>query len=183
MEEESRQAITEREEIDGELAQFNAARAGLDAKIAEGEAAVAAQDAELRAHEEQFNALRVNEASLRERARSIKRELESAKALVTDRERRLNEINRTLERASRERDEFSGGETGMQEENRRADPARLRPRRRTRESQRPHRQSNAKANAALERIKELHKTGDRQNLAKRTSSPSKSRRSLPNSLT
>jgi chromosome segregation protein len=162
LEAEARSAIEERAEIEEELATFNAAKAELDAKIAEGEAKVAAKDAELRTQEDELNALRVNEASLRERAGSIQRELESAKALITDRERRLNEINRTLERATREREEFSGGESGMQEKIEELTLALAKAKEELAQVKDRLEQNNAKANAALERIKFLHKTGDQK---------------------
>jgi chromosome segregation protein len=160
LEAEAQRAIEERAEIEEELAQFNAAKAELDAKISEHEEKVANKDAELRAQEEELNAIRVNEASLRERAGSIQRELQSAKALITDRERRLNEINRTLERASREREEFSGGETGMQEKIEELTLALAKAKDELSQVKDRLEQNNAKANAALERIKHLHKTGD-----------------------
>jgi chromosome segregation protein len=160
LEAEARSAIEERAEIEEELATFNAAKAELDAKIAEGEEKVAAKNEELRAQEEELNALRVNEASLRERAGSIQRELQSAKALISDRERRLNEINRTLERATREREEFTGGESGMQEKIEELTLALAKAKDELAQVKDRLEQNNAKANAALERIKFLHKTGD-----------------------
>lgn len=160
LESEARSAIEERAEIEEELASFNAAKAELDSKIAEGEEKAAAKNDELRAQEEELNALRVNEASLRERAGSIQRELQSAKALIADRERRLNEINRTLERATREREEFSGGESGMQEKIEELTLALAKAKDELAQVKDRLEQNNAKSNAALERIKFLHKTGD-----------------------
>ena len=159
--EESR-ARADREKIEGRIAEITAARSGLESSIAEGEGELASKDAEFRQYEAELQAIRVEEASLRERATSLRRELEAGRALISDRQRRLTEINRTLERAAHEREEFSGGESDLEQRiqeltgvlgEARAELATVKNR---------IEESSAKLNSGLDQIKDLHKNGDQK---------------------
>ncbi|OFZ55403.1 MAG: chromosome segregation protein SMC [Bdellovibrionales bacterium RIFOXYC1_FULL_54_43] len=159
--EESR-ARADREKIEGRIAEIAEARSGLESSIAEGEGELASKDAEFRQYEAELQTIRVEEASLRERATSLRRELEAGRALISDRQRRLTEINRTLERAAHEREEFSGGESDLEQRiqeltgvlgGARAELSTVKNR---------IEESSAKLNSGLDQIKDLHKNGDQK---------------------
>ncbi len=160
MEQQSASAQAEREEIEAKVNEIVSKRSEMETGITEGEALVAAREAEVRSKEEELNALRVEEASLRERSSSLNRELQSIRSMLADRQRRLAEIERVLDRATRERDQHTGGDQGLEERieelTRTLDEARAR----LSEIKDQLEQANAKLNASLSRIKELHATGD-----------------------
>jgi chromosome segregation protein len=147
-------------EIEEELSSFNHSRTELEAKIREGEIAAQAKLEELRGLESVLSELKVQEAQVRERASSLSRELEAGRALITDRERRLNEINRTTERASGEQERFSGDESGALEriEDLTLELASAKDLLSTIKDR--IELNNAKTSVTLERIKSLHKTGE-----------------------
>jgi chromosome segregation protein len=153
-------ATEERESMQAQVAEIEGSRADLEARISEGETDLHQRDLDVRAQEVELQTLKVNEASLKERVQSLKREMETSKVVIADRERRLNEINRTLERATDEQEQFCGGESDLQtkieeltlilathKENLAVIKDRME-------------QSSAELNGALEKIKELHKSVD-----------------------
>ncbi len=155
-------AREERAQIEENLQEFVSSRSDLEAKIAEGEAVLSAQDEAVRAREAELQSIKIREAELRERANSLKREMESSRSLIADRQRRMAEINRTLDRASGEREQFSGGEAEMQlkiEElitvlsAAREEYATIKDR---------IEKSSSVINGGIERVKVLHKSGDRK---------------------
>jgi chromosome segregation protein len=158
--EETAAIIAERATIEDQLSAIETARSTLETRISDGETLLGARDTEVRAQEIELQNLRVGEASFRERVQSLKREMETSKSLITDRERRLNEINRTLERATQEQEQFTGGDSTLQEQieeftirlARAKDDLSLIKDRIER--------SSAKVNGALDRIKELRKLTD-----------------------
>lgn len=156
-------ATAERAEIEVELEEIVRSRADLEAMISEGEVRLAASEAETRSQESEYQALRVKEASLRERASSLRRELETSRSLISDRERRLVEIDRTLEVAGRERDEFSGGDNRLEEKIAELTLTLATAREQLSIAKDRIEQSSARVNVALERIKELHRAGDQKN--------------------
>jgi chromosome segregation protein len=159
----SERAATERDEISEELGSFNSTKTVLEERIEAGEVSTSTKLDELRSLEEELSTLRVNEAQVRERSSSLKRELEASRALITDRERRLNEINRTLERANGESEQFSGGESGIVERLEEFTLALADAKEALSAVKDRIERNGAKANLALERIKYLHKTGDQKN--------------------
>ena len=153
-------AREERAKIEDRLNEITAARGALEAAIEAGETELVTRDSEVQVQEGAQQTLRVEEASIRERATSLKRELETGRTVVSDRQRRLADIQRTLERATQEKEQFTGGEEELAvkiEElslalaSGRGDLAVVKNRIET---------ASAKVNAALDLIKELHKTGD-----------------------
>lgn len=72
-------------------------------------------DQELRMQETLLQERKVHEASLRERSFSLRREVESATQRLTERRNRLSEINRVIERSTSELNQFSGGDSELQE--------------------------------------------------------------------
>ncbi|MDR3606091.1 MAG: chromosome segregation protein SMC [Oligoflexia bacterium] len=161
--EEAERAALERSAIEDDLASFTHARAQLEARIEAGEKASSMKLEELRALEEELSALKVAEAQVRERSSSLARELEAGRALIRDRERRLNEINRTTERASGEREQFSGDESGSLAKIETLSIELANTKDRLSAVRDRIEQTSAKTSATLERIKALHKNGDQKN--------------------
>ncbi|MCM2323797.1 MAG: hypothetical protein NDJ90_11110, partial [Oligoflexia bacterium] len=157
---EAQNARDERARIENELNAFTNIRSELEERIATGEAELSVKETEARSLESELQVLRVQEASLRERASSLKRELEAGRTLVADRERRLSEVNRALQRATTEQEQFNGSEssTELKIEELTAQLAVARDKLAVIKDR--IEQSSAKVNAALNRIKELHHTGD-----------------------
>ncbi|MGK5087275.1 hypothetical protein WDW86_06930, partial [Bdellovibrionota bacterium FG-2] len=108
-------ASREREEAQIKVSEIIASRKDLEAAIASHEEAVSESEERLKHRDSELGEVRVREASLRERVQSLRRELESSRALIADRERRMREIDRTLERARSESDQFSGGENTIEQ--------------------------------------------------------------------
>jgi chromosome segregation protein len=159
---EAEQALSDREAIDLELKEFMASRSDLETSIAAAESALQEKEELVHAQDAELQTVRVKEASLRERAVSLKREFEATRSLIADRERRLAEIKRTLERATREQEQYTGGESELAEKieeltlslsNARDQLAAVKDR---------MEQYNAKVNSTLEKIKSLHKSGDQK---------------------
>jgi chromosome segregation protein len=154
------QAQLDRASVEESLIELVTRREELEQKIAASDSELSARDAELRTHETEANALRVNEASMRERAVSLKRELESGLQLLQQRERRVGEIDRVLERTTREREEFIGNETGLEERIAELTQQLASSRQELATVKDRLEASSTKLNGLLDRIKELHKTGD-----------------------
>jgi chromosome segregation protein len=156
-------AARDRSEIESELSTFNRARTLIEDKIQQMEAAFLSKQDELRRVDEELSALKVNEAQVRERSSSLSRELEAGRALIADRERRLNEINRTTERASGEQERFSGDESGTLEQIEALTMQLAGSKDRLSALKDRIEQTNVKTSVTLDRIKSLHKTGDSKN--------------------
>jgi chromosome segregation protein len=156
------EARVERATIEDELNAIVSSRSDLEAQIQEGDQQMAERDAQTRTQETEAQNLKMTEATLRERTQSLKRELESARSVVADRSRRMAEIDRTLERAKREREQHTGGEGGIEEKIEELTLVLTATRERLAEVKDRLEQSGAKLNAALDQIKHLHKTGDQK---------------------
>jgi chromosome segregation protein len=160
MTQEAERAIQDQEAIELELQELRSSHSDLEETISAAEKTLQEKETILHTHDSELQSVRVNEASLRERAVSLKRELESTRSLKADRERRLAEIRRTLERASREQEQYSGGESELTQKIEELTLALAHARDRLAEVKDRMEQSNAKVNKTLEKIKELHKVGD-----------------------
>ena len=140
-------------------------REALEAKIEAQETELSARDLQLRAQEAELQTLKINEASLRERATSLRRELETGARVIADRERRVQEITRTLERALKEHEQFNGGESGLEQKIEAMTAKLSEERAQLAQIKELLEQSGAKLNAGLDRIKYLHKVGDEKTAA------------------
>lgn len=109
------QAIQEQETISSRLSEISTRRAALEGLISDVEAQFRGSEQILRQQEDLLQAARIEEAQWRERAQSLKRELESSRSLIADRQRRLVEVERSLERARHEREQFTGGESHLEQ--------------------------------------------------------------------
>ena len=159
------QAVSERAAIEEEVQQISSGRSDLEDKISLEEASVTERESAVREQETEYQTLKVGEASNRERAVSLKREIEGAKSVLSDRERRLSDIQRHLERITREQEDFSGGdeELILSIESLTLDLASAREQLSTVKDRLE--QSSAKLKGALSRIKELHEEGEMRNQA------------------
>jgi chromosome segregation protein len=160
IEENAAAAEADRASIEARVAEVQARRAELEASITGCADEFAQQETILRAKEASLQGLRINEAQLRERAGSLKRELDAGRALINDRERRLAEVNRILSKTDLEASQFTGGEDELEKRiealvqqlsTKREELAVIKDR---------LEQSNAHLNGVLERIRELRKTAD-----------------------
>jgi chromosome segregation protein len=154
------EARSQRAEMEAGLVEIAARRSRLESAIAEGELAVSAGEDEVRAREAELSAVRVEEAQMRERAQSLRREVEAGRTLMNDRKRRLGEVERVLERASREREQHTGGDAGLEESISTLMQSLAEARARLSELKDRLEQAGSKLNQALDRIKELHALGD-----------------------
>lgn len=112
---EAENAQEDRQTVQLQLEELISTRAESEELISASKNALTDKEDQLHEKERELQSVRVREASLRERAVSLRREREATKSLIQDREKRLNEIRRTLDRASREQAEFSGGEIDLQQ--------------------------------------------------------------------
>ena len=158
-------AAAEREKIESEIQGIISSRSELEGRIKEEEARLHVKEQQSREKDSELQGVRVEEASLRERSQSLKRETETARRLISDRERRISEITRTLEKAKQEREQFSGGESGL-EVHIKALTAEVATARDAHAQVRDRiEQSNAKVNEAIEHIKTFHHQGDSKTAA------------------
>lgn len=165
MRSEAETAIAEKAKSADEMAAIAANRSSLDSRIVNGETKCAELEARLREGEEALSELKIFEAGRKERAGSVKRELDAGFALIGDRERRLGDVARQLVRAEEENEEHAGGDEefiakienltkALAEE--RDGLAMMRDRLEV---------VSAKVGGALDRIKELHADGDAKTAA------------------
>lgn len=163
--EEEAQAYAERTKLEVRLAEMLAVRTDLEKRVSEGDAEFNVKELEVRTQEAELQVMKINEVSLRERVGSVKRELEAKKKLIADKQHRLAEIIRMLERASSEKEQFSGGESQLEEKiqdlNKRLSLAReelavIKDR---------IEQTREKLDTSLKRTKELHNIGDEKTVA------------------
>jgi len=155
-------AVLDQERMSDKLNDLLAGRQEVEDQIRALEEQVEERESALREKESEFQSLKVAEASSRERAFSLKRELEGSRSVLNDRQRRLSEVHRTLERATREHEQHSGGD----------DDLRIRIEILTRNLATNQEalslikdrleQSSSKLKTALARIKELHDSGDKK---------------------
>lgn len=165
MRSEAESAVAEKARSADEMGAIAANRAALDEKIVAGEAAFADLEVRLRDGEAALSELKVFEAGRKERAGSVKRELDAGLALISDRERRLSDVARQLVRAEEENQEHTGGdeefivkieELTLALASRREELSAMRDRLEI---------VSAKVGGALDRIKELHSEGDEKTAA------------------
>jgi chromosome segregation protein len=109
------EALSESQEIEMALSEILSKRTDLESQVQEQEAGVQAQGEELRREEDRLSELKIKEASLRERTQGAQRELESARSVIRDRERRVEEITRLKDRLSQERSQHTGDDTSIQD--------------------------------------------------------------------
>ena len=162
MREEAQRAAAEREEIQEKLSLIVEKRSGLEDQISVQEAQVTEKESQMREFEQQLQMLRVNEATVRERSQSLKRELESGKKMVADRERRLGEVMRTLERASKEQEQFTGGDGEIQSRIEVLTQSLMDATETLSVVKDKLEQSSAHLSVTLEKIKHLHHSGDKK---------------------
>ena len=155
-------ALEDRETIQIQLTEFLTERHELETTISESQKGLMDLETELRAEDQKLQTVRVKEATLQERAVSLKRESDATQSLILDRKRRIIEVQRTLDRASQEHDQFSGGESELIETVERLTFELAATREKLSLFKDQIEQSNAKINSTLERIKILHKSGDHQ---------------------
>ncbi len=160
MHHEVERAQSDRENIELELKDLISNKSELEDSISTAEKALLEKETILRAQDGELQTLRVKEASLRERSISLKREHEATRSLISDRQRRIAEVTRTLERASREQAEFSGGESELSQNIEELTLALASAREKLAAVKDEIEQANAKVNSTLEKIKKLHKTGE-----------------------
>ena len=104
------EATAQRAEMEEQMIELSSRREEFEARISASESAAQESEETLRRFEGELQTLRVLEASLKARAEGLGRELAGNRSLIADRERRLGEVTRLLDRASREQEQFSGGE-------------------------------------------------------------------------
>lgn len=155
-------AREQQSEIEAELQLIISSRSELEESISQGETELSSKEVEVRAQENELQVLRVSEASLRERSQSLRRELETSRGLIADRKRRTAEIERTLDRAASERNQFHGNESQIAEKVEELTLSLAASREKLSGVKDRIEQSSAQVNTAMEQIKELHKTGDRK---------------------
>jgi len=155
-----------RQDLQGVASQLDAilaSRSELEGSLKVQETEVQAHETALRDLESTLQTLKIEEASVAERAQSLKREFQSLQGVLAGRERRIDEITRLLDRALNERNEHSGGDNKCET---RIHELTLQI------SEVGHKLSEvrnqleivtARVNTGLERIKQLHKQGDSRN--------------------
>ena len=152
-------AVSDREAIHEQIEGSRTRRSELEDTIASNDTQLGERDATLRAQESEFQALRINEASLRERSSSLKRELEGSRSVLADRQRRLAEVQRILDRASREHEEHSGGDADLETRIQTLVQSLSETQMLLSEVKDRLEQSNTQLNSSLDRIKQLHAQG------------------------
>jgi chromosome segregation protein len=162
LQKEAEKALNDRESIELNLQELSASRHAMEESLGSAEKDVAEKEESYRSQDAVLQSIRVNEASSRERATSLKRELDGIRSLISDRERRLGEIQRIFDRASREQEQFSGGESELAEQIEELTVLLAHTRDRLSEVKDRMEQANALVNRNMERIKELHKSGDQK---------------------
>lgn len=158
----SERAEEEREKLESQLETLLSARVELEDTIASLESNLSSKESVYQEKDQELQAVRLREASLRERSVSLKRELEATRSIKSDRERRFSEVNRTLDRATREQEEFSGGEEDLTQKIEELTFALAAARETLSQVKDRMEQANAQLNATLEQIKVLHKSSDQK---------------------
>lgn len=151
------------EEFSRQLAEILSGRSELEVQLKARDEEVQQFDLELRALESELQSLKVGEASVRERAQSLKREYGSLQSVVADRERRIEEIARILERVSQEQNQHSGGDDRSEAKIEELTILVAELESRLAETKNNLEIVSARVNDGLERIKTLHKQGEAKN--------------------
>jgi len=162
MNQEADRALQDGEEIKFQVEELISSRTESEETLSQAEKQLVEKEGVLRTQESELNSVRVKEASLRERSVSLNRELEGTKSLIRDRERRLTEIGRTLERATREQEQFSGGESLLAQEVEELTLSLASLREQLADVKDRIEQANSKVSKTLDQIKTFHKTGDQK---------------------
>ncbi len=157
------QLASSREEIvsiEDSLVTIADTRASIESWIGEHEALLAAKDEELQNAEQELQTIRIREAGERERKNSLKKELETDQRYLSDRERRLGEVDHLLESFQSDRFQYSEGDSEHQDaievltrslSEKREELSALRDR---------LEQSNELVSTGMEKIRGLHKMGE-----------------------
>lgn len=165
MKQEEESALQERSDLLAQMESLKSAQIELEAKIVSSESDLTTLESSLRSMEEELSVLRITEAGLKERAGSIHRELEAGLNLIRDRERRLSDVERQLERARAENEEHSGGDGEYIQKIEELTHA-LAEKRESFAGMRDRLESvSAKVNGAMDRIKALHSSGEEKTQA------------------
>ncbi len=159
---EGERAQGERTKLESQLETLLAERSELEGQITSSGGELSEKEKIHQEKDQELQSIRLREASLKERSISLKRELEATRSLKSDRERRISEVMRTLDRATREQEEFSGGEEDLAQKIEELTLALASARENLAQVKDRMEQSNAKVNANLESIKSLHKAGDQK---------------------
>src|SRR3989338_3546285 len=106
----SENAQAERITVEQGLQETGVAHQALEARLGFAEQELIQKESVYREQEQQLHALRVDEASVRERVLSLKKESQGLQSLMQDRSGRLREIQKIFDRATQEQEQFSGGE-------------------------------------------------------------------------
>ncbi len=155
-------ARRDREQVAGALAEIDSRQELVEASIGTLEAGLSGREVEARAAEERYGIARVAAASLGERRHTVHRELDASRSLLLDREKRLAEVERALERARREREEHTGSDVGLESRIAELMAAVSTEKRRLSGVKDRLEQANVGLNGSLEKIKSLHSTGDQR---------------------
>ncbi len=162
-EEERASAISDQETIRMQISEAISTRSDLEEVIAAAEARFEETELKLREEEALLGEVRVEEASFRERANSIARELEAGLHLIRDRERRLADVERQLDRAESENSEHSGGDSGYAEKIEYLTIDLAQRRENLAEHKNDYEIVSANIRQAMSQVKSLHQSTDQKN--------------------
>ncbi len=109
------QARKEHVFIEDEIHALMQSRSEWEAQIVDEAHILDQKSKALQEQNEKLQEIRIQDAALRERFLRLKRDREATQSLLHDRERRLQEIDRVLERISREQTQFSSTESELEE--------------------------------------------------------------------
>ncbi len=155
-------AEQERTSIQAGLTEMTERQGVLESQRVESEVQLREKEAVLRDEEIALQTARVEESGLQARIEGIRKEIEGIRRLITDRERRQGEITRTLDRVQQEREQHSGGDSFLDEKIAQLTQQLGQQQREWSGSKDQLEQFSSRINQALERIKELHQSGDRK---------------------
>jgi len=105
---------TTRADSEAGIARTLEARTSLESVITAKSAECSEMSSRLYLIEEELRGFRIDEASFRDRTVGSEKELDSAQALISERERRIAEIVHILERVQNDRLRFSGDDAGLE---------------------------------------------------------------------
>jgi chromosome segregation protein len=107
--------LEEKQEFEEKLQEIVSSHLELQSSVEESQEELSKKQQSFELEEEKLQSWKLQEASLQERTRSLKREWDAAKSLLSDRTKRMEEVSRILHKASSEQEEFSGGEGELQD--------------------------------------------------------------------
>lgn len=149
--------------VTAQLETILASRTDLEGSLKQQESEAQGLDAALRELEATLQTIKIEEASVAQRAQSLKREFQSLQGVLAGRERRIDEITRLLDRALNERDEHSGGDSKCEARIHELTLQISEVGAKLAETRNQLEIVTARVNEGLERIKQLHKQGDSRN--------------------